>query len=112
MALSMRRILFVLSVALVMAAMMVVTAVPAFADPGGKRGHTTVDPETGEYTFAGGSGGGNGSGSGGQGGRYTINTDKYTIVGGYGTRGGGGGGQCEIDFSTGFPIYSCPRGSL
>ena len=39
----MRRILLVLSVAALMAAMMVASALPAFADRGGVRGHHTED---------------------------------------------------------------------
>src|SRR5215210_1710887 len=62
----MRRLLLVLTVALVMAAMVVVTAAPAFADKG-ERGHLFNCSEV----LCGSAGGG---GTGGEGASFTITT--------------------------------------
>ena len=101
----MKRILMVLSIAALMAAMVVATAMPAFADKGGVPGHCTQE---GNFlvieTCAG--GGPSSDGPGGGGGRETT----FSIVvplefgggtiplsgcatGGSGGPGGGGGGN-------------------
>ncbi len=65
MALSMRRIGMLVTAVALMAAMLVATAMPAFADKGGVRGHCTQEGSlVVEETCAGGSGG-PGGGDGG-----------------------------------------------
>jgi hypothetical protein len=79
-----KRVLLVLTVALMMAAMVLVLAVPAFAQ-GGSGGHLTVIPAgpfAGEE--AGGGGGGSGDFGGGCGGGHGPNG-----------KGGGGGNVCN-----------------
>jgi hypothetical protein len=105
----MRRILLVLTAAMVMALMVVAMALPAFAGSGGGL-HCTLD-ESGEYADScqGGYGYGGGGGGGGSGQNYTAETNPpegepaVVHAGGYGGGGkhlgpegsGGGGGRCE-----------------
>jgi hypothetical protein len=111
----MRRIILFLTVALVMAAMVVATAAPAFAVGGGASGATypclkfTGPGE--EYDCRGGGGGCDEETGrcGGYGGQYTFALDdpytgtyEYTARGGGGGSsepgsGGGGGGNCSGD---------------
>ena len=86
----MRRIFLVLAVALVMAAMLVATAVPAFA------GGQCTRP-TGEFTSCAGGGGGKGGGGGEH--FFTTNAEDgprtfLDVSGGSGGPGGGEGGRC------------------
>ena len=93
----MRRIIMLVTVALVMAAM-TASALPAAAST--SCSHSTPN----EFIFcSGGSGGGYGVGLGGGGGRYTVSNDySTTSVGGYGQRDGFfiGGGYCQISDGT------------
>ena len=80
----MRRMLMLLTVALVMAAMMILAAVPAFARV---KGDCPTTGCRGGQAFD--------TGTGGGGSNITINPDgTYNISGGFGTRGGGSGGHC------------------
>jgi hypothetical protein len=100
----MRRIKMSVMAMAVMAMMLVAMAAPAFADRGGG-GHTSFDPETGEFTRSG--GGADETGPGGAGGHFTANLNDpavpFTTAGGFGAKGGGGGGRCE---GTVFPTFS------
>lgn len=123
----MRRILLVLPAAALMAAMVVASAVPAFADAGGQRGHLTtfgsggcdftVQTCTSGFTRSGGSGGP----GGGHGGRTTftstegpgVDTLTQSSQGGFGRQSGlphGGGGNCTatFDFTAGTGSVSGP----
>jgi hypothetical protein len=110
----MRRILLVLTAAMVMALTLVAMALPAFAG-GGEGLHCTSD-ESGQYVSEcrGGVGGGGGGSGGGFGGKYDADTTppegEPAVVGsggggfggatGGGPEGsGGGGGRCE------YPTY-------
>ena len=88
----MRRILMLLTVALVMAAMMVAMAMPAFAE------RTCSQPTSTTLVCTGGTG--FGGGNGGFGGKFAINeaSGDFTISGGGGQQGGGGGGRCTGNF--------------
>ncbi len=88
----MRRIMLMVTVALVMAAMMMATAMPAFA--GGTCRQST------STTFVCSGGTGVGGGSGGFGGKVAINlaSGDFTISGGGGGQGGGAGGRCTGNF--------------
>ena len=87
----MRRILLVLSVAALMAAMVVATAVPALAKP------LNCNSPTGEYLQC---AGGSGKQGGGGGGRDAGSYDRTILVssggGGADNQGGGGGGRCAF----------------
>jgi hypothetical protein len=106
----MRRIVLVLSAAALMAAMVVASALPAFADPGGIPGHCKP-ADSGLQTCAGGSGKQGGGGGG-------LTTDvsptfpgAFTFTtGGSGEQGGGGGGRNCFNI-LGTPI-ACEHGSL
>ncbi len=91
----MRRILTVMTVALVMAAMMLATAMPAFA--GGTCRQST------STTFVCSGGTGFGGGTGGFGGKIAINlvSGDFTQSGGGGGQGGGVGGRCTGNFYVG-----------
>jgi hypothetical protein len=91
----MRRIMLMVTVALVMAAMMLATAMPAFA--GGAGGTCRQSTST---TFECSGGTGVGGGSGGFGGKVAVNlaTGDFTISGGGGGQGGGAGGRCTGNF--------------
>jgi hypothetical protein len=113
----MRRILLVLSVAALMAAMMLAMAVPAFADPEGVRGHHTTsgnlwegcdwsqEPCSGSWFDAGGSGSQGGGGGGLETGDQAIDgtirepaENSFSIQ----NRGGNsdsGGGYCTTDYN-------------
>ena len=100
----MRRILQVLTAAVVMVVMLFTIAGTAVADPE-HSGHSAFDPQTGESSFAVGASncpgepvGGSScpGGPGGSGGRVTNSpTEGSTFTGGFGQKGGGGGGRCE-----------------
>ena len=124
----MRRILLVLTVAVVMAAMMLATAVPALADKGGG-GHFGVktNPEgcdqfydpvcESTITDSGGSGGPDGGG-GGHFSNYWIRDRaervdyaKESYSGGHGGPGGGGGGRCTDEGNLGTEFTRTEHGS-
>ncbi len=96
----MRRILLVLTVGLAMTAMMLATAVPAFAGGGGAKDPckfsegTTVDCRGGMGSGGEGTGGGSGSRF-----IYDTITDDFSYQGGGGRgSGGGGGANCSGNF--------------
>jgi hypothetical protein len=109
MALSMRRIFLMVTAALVMAAMMVAMAMPAFAGGGG-----TKDPCRGttypnfECSGGGGAGGGGqGSGGGGRTSADLLQGDQSSS-GGYGGGGSGtGGGSGYHCTSSDFGPFEC-----
>jgi hypothetical protein len=100
----MRRIIMLVTVALVMAAMTVATAMPAFAK-------VNCDESSTTFECTGGAGGGQGTGGGGSGGHATYNLvtgESTTSSGGgaggrdsSGSGGGGSGGHCSGDPFTG-----------
>ncbi len=92
----MRRIMLLVTVGLVMAAMMAFGAGAAFADKGGG-GHFACDG-TGCHVSGGAGGPGGGFGS------YFTNDFselEVTISGGNGGLGGGQGGRCELEYLPG-----------
>jgi hypothetical protein len=108
----MRRILLVVTLAALMAGMVVASALPAFADPNHVRGHHT-DETSGEdcsiltcqETFTNSSGGGKQGGGGG--GRQTLTLTTHPLVPSVTidetTQGGNsvdGGGRCTRHFDT------------
>jgi hypothetical protein len=109
----MRRLLLVLTVALVMAAMVVATAAPVFAAqgcPGPPKAQGCggdVDDTPGDINYRGGHGGSaNGSGGGAHVSGDLLGIPGYPINGGMGSGGndkgsGGGGGGCFPDPVTG-----------
>ena len=92
----MKRIMMLVTAALVMAAMMVAVSMPAFAGGGG-----TPDPCTSAFPNYGCSGGGGGGGGGAPseptGGGYGIHYEANLESGEYTSSGGGGGGGPGLD---------------
>jgi hypothetical protein len=96
----MKRIMLLVTVALVMAVMLALGAGVAFADPGGLRGHTGSAGGCGMVS------GGSGGPGGGGGLHDTVCSEEPphtgTSSGGSGGPGGGEGGRCEgVATSTG-----------
>jgi hypothetical protein len=108
----MKRFVLVLSLMAIMAAMVVATAVPAFAltpNPSQTMDRCTFgEPGINDICHGGGGSGGDGyGGGGGQNFQVDYGTGEYTWQGGNGAGGsefggvGAGGGNCWGDFDTG-----------
>lgn len=111
----MRRIIMVLTVALVMAAIMAATALTALADKGGVRGHHTFEQSgtcdgTGSCSNTFSNSGPNGNDLGGPGRSAGTNTVNWPALGtsdtfvtvdetSSGRNPAGGGGRCHVNFS-------------
>ena len=93
----MKRILRVMTVGLVMAAMMALGAGAALADKGGG-GHTKCD-NTGVCQFSGGGGSREGGGGGHFHSQGPLEDQQFTSSGGSGGNDGGGGGMCEGSYN-------------
>ena len=114
----MKRIITVMSVMAIMAAMMVASALPALADPGGERGHCKEEREN--FTIERCAGGGASEEGGGGGGiTETVSLDgvpfaQRTTGGGSDFRGTGegGGGKCVDVFDGANNFSGCQTGKL